>query len=223
MKTCWLQREGNPHCIVFMAGWGMAPEPFVQLPCKNADLLLVYDYRDLESRTLLDSLSDNDYSQIFLLAWSMGVWVAATCLADIPFAHTTAIGGTCRPVDNTSGIPTDIFSAMIHSFSEDTLNNFYAAMFGSRSETEQFMANLPGRTPAELKEELICLQTSCRRREPATEFFSQCLVTGRDRIFPARNQIRAWGRDNCTTLSWPHFPFYHQKRWATLLSYVTHG
>ncbi|RUM35980.1 MAG: hypothetical protein DSY50_03445 [Desulfobulbus sp.] len=220
MKTCWLNRQGHALCIVFMAGWGMGPEPFAHIPPGQHDLLLVYDYREIECRSLEKSLSDNTYHRILLLAWSMGVWVAGTLWdpGSLPFDDATAIGGTCSPVDDKSGIPPDIFDSMINDFTETSLQDFYTAMFTSPPETERFMANRPDSPLSELKRELVNLRNTCTQRATAADIFKRHIVTGRDRIFPARNQIRAWGKNNYEVFSWSHFPFYDKKCWLKLLN-----
>ncbi|HHD56050.1 MAG TPA: DUF452 family protein, partial [Desulfobulbaceae bacterium] len=94
MKGSWLHtKKGNSRCILFMAGWAMGPEPFTGLFPENHDCFICYDYR----RLVLPDLSwFDDYRQIDLLAWSMGVWVAAQTLADIStrFTSATALAGT---------------------------------------------------------------------------------------------------------------------------------
>ncbi len=218
MKTCWLHRADHPRCLVFMAGWGMGPEPFFGLPSDSCDLLMVYDYRTIESSTLLNSLSDSTYSHIDLLAWSMGVFAAATLGDEITFDQATAIGGTCTPVDDTYGIPGAFFDTMIENFSEATLKQFYTSMFSNSLKAGPFLANQPIRPLAELLEELVSLRAACTSQQPPPDIFNLHIITGRDRIFPARNQLRAWGGDNSTTFPWPHFPFYDQTAWSSLLT-----
>jgi hypothetical protein len=200
-----------------MAGWGMGPEPFYDIPSKDCDLLLVFDYRKIETSTLLKSLSDNTYQRIELLAWSMGVWVAGSLGDKIPFDSATALGGTCKPIDDKYGIPRVFFDTMIDSFSAQAIKDFYTTMFDSNSETKRFMANSPDRPLAELKEELVNLRTYCAQKQSSADIFSRHIVTSRDRIFPARNQLRAWGRKNSTTVSRSHFPFYDLPDWSALL------
>ncbi len=215
MKTCWLNREGNPDCILFMAGWGMGPEPFQQMTAGPMDVIMVYDYRRLDHADLLSQLPEN--SRIHLLSWSMGVWVAGKLFQQNKFSSTTAIGGTCRPIDDAYGLPEQLFDATINNFSPVILNNFYSAMFDNPEQAQWFLDNPPNRSPVGLQEELIALRTACRVQPEVKDIFDHKIVTSRDRIFPARNQIRAWGRQNCETMAQPHFPFYQWASWAELL------
>jgi biotin synthesis protein BioG len=206
MKTRWLHQKNNPDCIMFMAGWGMGPEPFQQMAAGPVDVLMVYDYRNLDAFDLRSLLPATQH--LHLLAWSMGVWAAGRLLADINFASATAIGGTCRPIDDKRGIPGRVFDETIDNFSPAVLNNFYSAMFDSPEEAQRFLQTSPARPLQELKEELIGLRSACRVQPEVEDIFDRRLVTSRDRIFPARNQVRAWGRDNVESIALPHFPFY---------------
>jgi len=110
------------------------------------------------------------------------------------------------------------FDETIDNFSPVVLNDFYSAMFDSSDEAQRFLHSPPARPLQELKEELIALRSACRLQPEAKDIFDRRLVTSRDRIFPARNQVRAWGRHNCESMALPHFPFYQWPSWAELLS-----
>jgi len=217
MKTCWLNRADNPDRILFMAGWGMGPEPFQDMAAGPVDLLMVYDYRSLDDRELRSLLACNNSCRLHLLAWSLGVWLAGSLLENIPFSSATAIGGTCRPIDDRYGIPCQVFDDMIDNFSPAALTSFYRAMFDHSEQADRFLEHRPDRPLAELKEELLSLRTACRNRPQVADIFDRHLATTRDRIFPTRNQIRAWGRDNCESIALAHFPFYQWSSWAKLL------
>ena len=224
MQFHWLNRENNPDCILFMAGWGMGPEPFQDIAAGPVDLIMVYDYQSLKHFDLCSLLPKNSKCRIHLLAWSMGVWVAGRLLQDLcspsTFSSTTAIGGTCRPIDDRYGIPCQLFDDMIHDFSPEVLNDFYSAMFDSAEQADQFLNHPPNRPEEELKKELISLRAACRVMPKVPDIFQRRIVTTRDRIFPPRNQIRSWDRDNCESIALPHFPFYQWSSWAELLGGV---
>jgi biotin synthesis protein BioG len=219
MNISWLNRQGHPDCVLFMAGWGMEPAPFLPIPTGNLDVCMVWDYCNLATDPLYKALSDNANRSIHLLAWSMGVWVAATLLHELPFASTTALAGTCTPVDDRLGIPVNVFDNMIESFSAGTLDNFYTSMFSDTAECKQFLQTPPDRSQSELLEELVFLRSTAPGN-PASDIFDTHVVTGRDQVFPPRNQLRAWGKQNCTTRSLPHFPFYTQPSWEELLCFL---
>jgi len=211
MKNCWLKR-GNGDCLLFMAGWGMGPEPFQEIDFGSANVLLLYDYRNLD---------DNVFSglptgkPLHLLAWSMGVWAAAwlakhgPLFSTLHFSTATAIGGTLKPIDDQYGIPAHAFAAMLEGFSLTRAEDFYRSMFDSETEAQHFLTRRPQRPWQELREELHCLYESCRSiSAPLPDIYSRRIVNQRDRIFSARNQLRAWGRERCEILPLPHCPFF---------------
>jgi biotin synthesis protein BioG len=196
-----------------MAGWGMGPEPFAELASGPADVLLLYDYRTLDD-AVLAGLTGREH--LHLLAWSMGVWAAAwlkqhsELFSTLHFQSAAAVGGTLRPVDDRCGIPAQGFAEMLRDLSAKKAEAFYRAMFEREEEAERFLRRRPQRACAELREELACLRQLCRCSREMPDIFSRRIVTSRDRIFPARNQLRAWGRQNCLAAALPHFPFYRQ-------------
>jgi biotin synthesis protein BioG len=214
MKSCWLNRTNNRDCILFMAGWGMGPEPFKSMVPEEVAVLMIYDYRNIDQLDIRALLPDTP--RLHLLAWSMGVWAAGRLLTEIRFSSATAVGGTCRPIDDKLGIPEQVFDETIDNFSPAVLANFYSAMFDSPGQARRFLDTPPDRPLQELKEELMNLRSACRMQPEVKDIFNSRLVTSRDRIFPARNQIRAWGRDNCKSIPLPHFPFYQQPDWLEL-------
>ncbi|MEA2114946.1 MAG: DUF452 family protein [Thermodesulfobacteriota bacterium] len=220
MQFHWLNRDNNPDCILFVAGWGMGPEPFQNMAAGPVDLIMVYDYRYLDEFNLSALPFDLTNYNLHLLAWSMGVWVAGRLLHNFSFSSATAIGGTCKPIDDRYGIPYRLFDDTIADFSPAVLNNFYTSMFDNMDQSDQFLNNRPNRPLEGLKEELVSLRAACRIMPEVPDIFQRRIVTSRDRIFPGRNQIRFWGRDNCESIALPHFPFYQWSSWAELLRLV---
>jgi biotin synthesis protein BioG len=220
MKSCWLQQTGSKDCLLFMAGWGMGPEPFVGLDFGPRNVLLVYDYRSLDGCDLSSLQTAAQAGTLHLLAWSMGVWVAAYLAqqADFPkFRTALALGGTCRPLDAQYGIAPRDFATLLTSLSAAGLEQFYRSMFDEEAEAERFLRHRPQRPLAEIHAELHSLARACEQHPALPDIYSQRLVTRRDRVFPARNQVRAWGKGACHSLPWPHFPWYGSYSWNTHL------
>lgn len=216
MELSWLNRRNNPECIVFFNGWGMDPCPFTDIPCGRLDLLMAWDYRSLDSLPL-DLLGQ--YQAVHLVAWSMGVWAAGTMLhkaADI-FTSTTAIGGTLDPIHDRLGLPAAAYDSMVNNFTPAALAAFHLSMFDSSSEHQRFLEQKPHRSNRELCSELNALRTAYQERGAAANIFTHVLVTSRDQVFPARNQLRSWKGTNIIRTDWAHFPFYTMADWRTLL------
>jgi hypothetical protein len=205
MRGCWLKRERRDTCLLLVAGWGMGPEPFAGLTGPDRDLYLLFDHQAL---TLPEPGHLWEYDQVELLAWSMGVWVAATTLAPFAkrFASATALAGTLHPIDDRLGIPAAAWMEMEEQLDETMLKRFYASMFTEKKELRRFLAHRPERTLASLKNELKSLRRQVFATPVPVDLFTCRIVPRRDRIFPPRNQLRAWGKDRCQRQPWPHFP-----------------
>ena len=118
MEKVWINRQNAPELLLFFNGWGMDEKPFKHLETsKDLDVLMVYDYTNLDNAH--DLCNDfADYKSVHLVAWSLGVFVAAKVLAGIKFASTKAINGTLMPIDENEGIAPIIFQGTIDSWGE---------------------------------------------------------------------------------------------------------
>lgn len=234
MKTCWLHQQGRQDCLLFFAGWGMHPEPFFDIPSGTVDVLMISDYRSLEYTELASFLQDlgqeTSSTRFHLLAWSMGVWVASMLSAQQIFSplsltltSSIAIAGTCFPIHDRLGIPAQNFANMIEQLSPARYKVFQRSMFADKQEADTFTRSFQRnrRSIKELHQELIVLATASRQQPEVPDIYTSRVVTGRDRIFPARHQVRAWGRKNCRTVSLPHFPFYHWPSWSAMIQELT--
>ncbi|MCW5203460.1 alpha/beta fold hydrolase [Desulfobulbus sp. N2] len=253
MKAYWLHQQGNQDCLLFMAGWGMCPEPFYEIHAGSVDVLMLYDYRSMAFEDMSSALEDLQrnlqenfqkkapYRKIHLLAWSMGVWAASMLFANKTFSapdltstpastitSAIAIGGTCHPIHDKLGIPENNFTDMAKRLSPARLEAFQRSMFADEQQANRFATSFRKgeRSLEEVHQELLALATAYttyttdKVQSDVPNIYTSRIVTGRDRIFPARNQVRAWGRKQCRTLSLPHFPFYHWPSWSTMIEEV---
>ncbi|MCI5126770.1 MAG: DUF452 family protein [Candidatus Electrothrix sp. AR5] len=247
MKTCWLHQQGNQDCLLFMAGWGMCPEPFYEIMPGSVDVLMLYDYRSMafeDTSSAMESLRGNlqkkaPYRKIHLLSWSMGVWAASmlfanktlsapsvTSMSASTITSAIAIGGTCHPIHDKLGIPEHNFTDMAERLSPGRVEAFQRSMFIDEQEADRFTTSFrKGKRSFEgLQQELLTLATAStayKVQPDVPNIYTSRIVTGRDQIFPARNQVRAWGRKKCRTLSLPHFPFYHWPSWSAMVEELT--
>lgn len=221
MKTGWLNQQENPSCILFFTGWGMDPVPFEKIPVHEHDLLIIYDYNQLQTINPHD-LTNKKYDTLHLVAWSMGVWAAASMIvnANDYFASTTAINGTLTPIDNKCGIASTTYDRMIDHFSKAALDEFYLSMFTVKEEAALFLNNRPQRSPENIISELVALKKMYSLYGIPNDCYNRKIVGSRDRVFSARNQTRSWGKDKSTLLKVSHFPFY---AWPSWDSFLQHG
>ncbi len=205
-----------------MAGWGMGPEPFAGIKVSGADIFLCYDYREQISAP--DRELFCGYQQLHLVAWSMGVWVASWCFGgnDFSFVSAAAIGGTIHPIDDRRGIAAEFFIDMAENLDEQKICSFYDSMFTSPVQQKMFMKCRPRRSISSLRAELFNISTmvQAKNNRDMNDIYDLKIITLRDRVFSARNQLRAWGREKSVRMEWPHFPFYQQDCRLDLLSGV---
>lgn len=216
MQNCWLEQNNRSTCILFLAGWGMDAAPFRTTFVEGHDLLVAYDYRQVEPSFIIQQIEK--YDTVHLIAWSMGVWIAGTFFSAYQnlFESITAINGTLKPIDDQCGIPAQIFDDMISNFSADILKQFYQDMFDKQTHAERFLNSRPERAHDSILAELRSLRNMYDELGPGDDIFSCKIVGTRDRIFPARSQQRSWGKENCERIKASHFPFYEWSSWDSI-------
>ena len=114
----YIHKSHNKSLVIVFAGWGMDSHPFEDLHVDECDIAVAYNYADFRG----DNISSG-YDNVYVFAWSFGVFAAARWLYDNNINPTiaVAINGTLSPVDDTLGIPVGIFRAPLDSLSEDSL------------------------------------------------------------------------------------------------------
>ena len=197
--------------------------PFRSIPAIDHDLLMVYDYRQIDPTAIIKLTGQ--YDSLHLVAWSMGVWIAGSFFSDYKdrFTSSMAINGTLNPIDDQYGIPVKAFDTMISDFSSPVLDEFYRDMFDQQDQTEQFFYNRPHRSTESILTELQTLRRLYTEHGPGHDIFDRKIVGNRDRIFPARSQLRSWGKENCKRIQAAHFPFYNWSSWDLITSQGLQG
>ncbi|MCC8037708.1 MAG: DUF452 family protein [Bacteroidales bacterium] len=229
-------KPGNQRLILIFSGWGSHPTMFQGLSKPGYDILVVWDYTE---ETPLPS-QVNTYSEIVLIAWSMGVYESQRLLADakLPFTAKIAVNGTLWPRHNTLGISEAVFDATLERLDARTLLKFYMRMCGGTRAMSANPSYLPAR---DLDDQLAELQAIAKRlpedadrwnekipddippwlwrqmNHPplAQQWWSQAVIGTRDLIFPVDNQRAAWKKVPQLELEIPHLP-----DWQSLIDRV---
>ena len=81
MHFSFLQQTDLRTLTFFLPGWGMDVRPFRDYRSTETDILMAYDYSDLE----MDAKWFSGYERIRIVAWSMGVWAASVLMARHPW------------------------------------------------------------------------------------------------------------------------------------------
>ncbi|MCG2760610.1 MAG: DUF452 family protein, partial [Candidatus Delongbacteria bacterium] len=162
MKEYWINKKNNKDLIVFFAGWGMDQNPFLPLKYNDLDILICYDYSDmnLNDLSIMDIIENGNYKNIYLIGFSMGVAVAGYLFQSelcIKFRQIIAINGTLEPISDENGIPVNIFENTLESWDSANKEHFLKRMCRDEIICSKYRINLPKRTLQDEKKELTNL------------------------------------------------------------------
>lgn len=193
-----------PHsALLFFAGWGMDEYPFMEYHPASHDFFICYDYHSLD----FDESIFKSYTNIHVVAWSMGVWAASQVLKDIqlPITESIAVNGTPFPVHDTKGIPHSIFEGTLNGLNELTLRKFRRRMCGSQDSFNRFLEKVPQRDIEDLKEELKIIGEKVRLSNDALSRWDKVYIGTSDKIFVTDNQLNAWQGYNTCLIDQEHY------------------
>lgn len=230
MQAVWITRRPTEPSstglrkgvLVFAAGWAGSDELVRHLPVPQGwDLLCLFDYRTLpdpaETERLLALLTP--YGERHLVAWSFGVWAAATLFGApgaLRWDTATAIGGTPVPIDDAYGIPVRAFAVTVRSIGAAGTTRFLERMCGTPEILRAYCRHRSTRPLAEICDELAALQRQALagtsdRTEPVKGFWTRAVVGGQDAIFPPEHMERYWHEAGVPVTmrpEMPHYPLY---------------
>lgn len=214
MQYHWLNHQNNDNLIIFFTGWSFDNKPFEFLDCGNYDVLIFFDYNDLNLPINLEKFSN--YKKYYLISWSMGVYTAYKLRNQLPkFSKKIAINGTVYPVDNEYGIPEKPFLLTLKHVKTGLEGKFYQNIFNTKEEFEKYSKTQVERSIENRAEELKSLYTNIQS-EDYDNFYDFSLISNNDKIIPTKNQINFWQK-NYKLLESGHFPYYNFKSWEEIL------
>lgn len=210
MKWSFLKREKNSSLIIFCNGWGHDENVLSALSCNNDDLLMLWDYRNLKLDLDLREVFA-DYKEVYLIAWSLGVFVANQIFTDFKFDKSIAINGTLKAIDDDFGIPNSVYNGTLDGLNELSLKKFLRRMCFSRDVIKFYEQCESSRSLNELKEELFELRDLYLNSKLNECIFEQAIVSKNDAIFPFVNQELFWNQtlqnNKINVLDASHFCF----------------
>lgn len=218
MKQHFIIKNNQKHLLLFFAGWGMNETPFLQIQPTDKDWMICYDYRSLE----FDATILKEYSDITLIAWSMGVWAASRIMKQypsLPVSQSIAVNGTLYPIHETKGIAPAIFEGTLQGLNKETLQKFQRRMCGSTAEYKAFQAVAPQRPVEELKEELAAIQEHYLSLPPSDFTWQKAIIGKNDRIFLPDSQWRAW-INKVTSLEYAEAAHFQQELFEIVIMQI---
>ncbi|BDD04070.1 DUF452 family protein [Aureibacter tunicatorum] len=216
MTTNWITKDSN-NLIIFFNGWGMDISPFKHLHSNDFDLLHIFDYSDSNHQDMIDERRINEYKNVVLISWSLGVWKSNQFLnhnKGVRCDKKIAINGTLQPINDQFGIPEKIFLGTLENLNERNLLKFRKRMcFKSPGETF-FFEHLPTREFENVKTELKELFDDIKSESNVFANFDKAVISENDLIIPSNNQHSFWdGKTDIITLNDSHYPFHLWKSW----------
>ena len=196
--------ENNEKLIIFFNGWGMDEFIISHLDRSGFDLLVLYDYTDLD----VDFPPLDNYQEKYIIGWSMGVMISTLfydCFGNIN--KYIAINGTPKPIDDKYGIPERVYKLTLKSFNENTCRKFMEKMFDTKPPIEKFS----NRTLESQKEELENLMGI----EGKYISFDKVFVSENDNIIPTKNQLNYWRYP--VIIKGGHCPFFKFESWSEIV------
>ena len=204
MKYKWLNKNNNDKLIIFFNGWGMDEGVVEHLDFESFDVVMFYDYNNLDT----DFCLDKEYQKINVIAWSMGVLVSGIVLKNIcKAANIVVINGTLKPVDEKYGIHPKIYDLTIKGFNEAGRNKFIKNMFIGKIRDFKITRTLENQ-----KSELIALKNY---HFDGTYEPTKIIISDSDKIIPTQNQSEFWGVE--PNFKGGHCIFFEFKKWSELL------
>lgn len=207
--------NNSKELIVFFNGWGMDSNALNDLDTEGKDILTFYDYRaDLS----LPIISLKDYDKAYLVAWSMGVFIANQLASklNLKIEKSIALCGSPCPVHDNYGISVKIFDITCKGLRLAGTDKFFQQMFIG---IDNPLFNRPERELMEQINELENLKNISVNSYKKPFSWDVALVATKDRIFPAKNLIAYWqGKTRLVKEEIPHFPFDKYCTWNKILS-----
>ena len=216
MKVTLLNSKGNKKLILFFNGWGMDERAISHIPSNDFDVIMINEYHDLS----FDITPLFKYEMIFVVAWSLGVWVANKWISNsniIP-SKTIALNGTLAPIHSKNGIAPEAFQGTIDNWDEHSRTKFQMRMFKDRNVFSNNISKLPIRSISEQKNELTMLQQSINNSPIDSVVWDKVFIGIDDLIFTPENQQHFWnGETTISLVSMPHFPFLELQTWELII------
>jgi len=217
MNTNWINKTETNRLILFFNGWGMDSSAVKHLETADYNILHCNDYTELT--TIEESLLQ--YSEIYIVAWSLGVWVAAQVInkQNIQAKKAIAINGTLNPIHTTEGIPPEIYQGTLDGWSEKNRRRFLMRIAGGAKPFLAHQDRFGNRTVENQQEELKAIQLQNQTKNDTSISYDLAVIGSEDAIFAEANQWNYWnGKAEIHKVDMPHYPFFHFTSWEQIIN-----
>ncbi len=195
--------HNSTRLLLIFSGWATNAETLKNVSLAGYDTIVVWNYTSDDLP--IDILTP--YSEIILVGWSFGVFMAGRFLHNnpgLPITLRVAVNGTLHPVHEKFGIPKRIFSLTLRHLNKESISQFWERMCGEGPK------HLPADRPEEeLKAELERIAWLYEHEGEPKAVFDKAFIADNDKIIPTRNQTNAWETTDCFIISGAHFPDFN--------------
>ncbi|CZE51258.1 pimeloyl-ACP methyl esterase BioG family protein [Campylobacter geochelonis] len=200
MKLEIVKNSGGKVVLLFL-GYSFLPECVKHLELGEFDLYVVYDYCDMKLDT-----SFLQGKELYLVAWSMGVWACSLALKGFEFKKAIAINGTPCGIDDEFGIAKMAFKKSIDEFDFD---GFKKICFLKDLEKINFSFN------KNAKLELENIYKNSDKKAIDSICWDKAIISKKDFVFPPKSC--EWFKCQKEFINAPHFPFFYYKSFGEIL------
>lgn len=180
---------------------------------------MFYDYSDFNTDQNLHKLFD-DYQEVILIAWSMGVWAGQQVFEKFTakLAAAIAINGTLCPIDDRLGIPETVVQATLENLDEKQRLKFYYRMCRDRDLYRSLLEKQPKRSVESQKSELAAILRKSEKTAIGKSIYNCALISEQDFIMPSKNQLNHWSENIVQLVDESHFLFYAYDSWDEIVT-----
>ncbi|TWI29880.1 pimeloyl-ACP methyl esterase BioG family protein [Paracoccus sulfuroxidans] len=196
MRAQWLRRDGGRELTLVLSGWAVGAMPFAHLAGRG-DVLLLDDYRDEALPLALIA----PWRRFRLLAYSLGVGVAARIWGQIAPERSVAVCGTPFAAHETLGIAPEIYASTQAAVTPEGMARFARRAGCTLPPDLDFAA---------LAQELDLLRG---RQAPDIPPFDRIHAGKRDRIFTHAAMTAGWAGRPIDWHDSGHNPFPMWRSW----------
>ena len=212
---CFYHNNTSKELIVFFSGWGCDYNQFTNLH-DHKDVVILYDYQDLS----LD-FDFSKYENIYIIAYSAGVFVASIFAEKIPnVRRKVALCGNPYLFDETLGISKENIKVL----KEITLDNYLdfrkKYMVFNDEEYERYNKLESLRTIESCENELLALEKLYQEKKARINpLFDKAIVAENDLIFDVEEQ-RDFYKDKLKVIkNAKHHIFFHFNSFEDVLNF----
>ncbi|GAF04460.1 pimeloyl-ACP methyl esterase BioG family protein [Saccharicrinis fermentans] len=216
MTKKWRIRNKYENVILFFNGWGMDHSAVDHMQSDHYDLVEFNDYRTID----FNECEYSHYEKIYVVAWSLGVWVASFIFnrSSLAISKAVAINGTPHPINAKEGIRPSVFEGTLKGWNKSNRELFLMRTIGAKSKYEAHATIFGKRTIENQKEELASLYKQINVHKDFEFKFNTAIIGNDDAIFTAQNQVNYWqSKTYCKFMDLPHYPFLQLLSWDVIL------